>query len=146
MNMFSSAFSNVFNDNASLMMALLVFLAAGTMAFSVMAFARVRGSVKRRPSHILDESERQANPKRSLRYSSLKAVAQLIDYTTKHYSSTNDENMKLLRRRLIPAGVYEPRGVAYFFIARTALAIGLAAAVFLARPIIASHGTTFFWL
>src|ERR1019366_2057529 len=50
----------------------LVFLAAGTMAFSVMAFARVRGSVKRRTSHILDESERQANPKRSLRYSSLK--------------------------------------------------------------------------
>ena len=84
MNMFSSAFSNVFNDNASLMMALLVFLAAGTMAFSVMAFARVRGSVKRRTSHILDESERGANPKRSLRYSSLKAVAQLIEYTTKH--------------------------------------------------------------
>src|ERR1035441_4697258 len=118
MNMLSSTFSNVFNDNASIMMALLVFLAAGTMAFSVMAFARVRGSVKRRTSHILDESERQANPKRSLRYSSLKAVAQLIEYTTKHYSSTNDEHMKVLRRRLIQAGIYDPRGVALFFIAR----------------------------
>src|SRR5471030_331625 len=146
MNMFSSAFSNVFNDNASLMMALLVFLAAGTMAFPVMAFARVRGSVKRRTSHILDESERQANPKRSLRYSSLKAVAQLIKYTTKHYSSTNDEHMKVLRRRLIPAGIDDPRGVAFFFIARTALAVGIAAAVFAARPMLASHGTTFFWL
>ena len=146
MNMFSSAFSNVFNDNASIMMALLVFLAAGTMAFSVMAFARVRGSVKRRTSHILDESERQANPKRSLRYSSLKAVAQLIEYTTKHYSSTNDEHMKVLRRRLIQAGIYDPRGVAFFFIARTALAVGIAAAVFAARPMLASHGTTFFWL
>jgi len=146
MNMFSSAFSNVFNDNASLMMALLVFLAAGTMAFSVMAFARVRGSVKRRTSHILDESERQANPKRSLRYSSLKAVAHLIEYTTKHYSSTNDEHMKVLRRRLIQAGIYDPRGVAFFFIARTALAVGIAAAVFAARPMLASHGTTFFWL
>src|SRR5664280_40352 len=146
MNMLSSTFSNVFNDNASVMMALLVFLAAGTMAFSVMAFARVRGSVKRRTSHILDESERQANPKRSLRYSSLKAVAQLIDYTTKHYSSTNDEHMKVLRRRLIQAGIYDPRGVAFFFIARTALAVGIAAAVFAARPMLASHGTTFFWL
>ena len=58
MNMMSSAFGNVFRDNASLLMALLVFLAAGTMAFSVMAFARVRGSVKRRTSNILDESER----------------------------------------------------------------------------------------
>src|SRR5664280_912498 len=146
MHMFSSAFSNVFNDKASLMMALLVFLAAGTMAFSVMAFARVRGSVKRRTSHILDESERQANPKRSLRYSSLKVVAQLIEYTTKHYSSTNDEHMKVLRRRLIQAGIYDPRGVAFFFIARTALAVGIAAAVFAARPMLASHGTTFFWL
>src|ERR1035437_9889847 len=126
MNMLSSTFSNVFNDNASVMMALLVFLAAGTMAFSVMAFARVRGSVKRRTSHILDESERQANPKRSLRYSSLKAVAQLIEYTTKHYSSTNDEHMKVLRRRLIQAGIYDPRGVAFFFIARPALVGGIA--------------------
>jgi tight adherence protein C len=144
--MLSSTFSNVFNDNASVMMALLVFLAAGTMAFSVMAFARVRGSVKRRTSHILDESERQANPKRSLRYSSLKVVAQLIEYTTKHYSSTNDEHMKVLRRRLIQAGIYDPRGVAFFFIARTALAVGIAAAVFVARPMMESHGTTFFWL
>src|SRR5450830_1256384 len=146
MNMLSSTFSNVFNDNASVMMALLVFLAAGTMAFSVMAFARVRGSVNRRTSHILDESERQANPKRSLRYSSLKVVAQLIEYTTKHYSSTNDEHMKALRRRLIQAGIYDPRGVAFFFIARTALAVGIAAAVFVARPMMESHETTFFWL
>jgi tight adherence protein C len=102
--------------------------------------------VKRRTSHILDESERQANPKRSLRYSSLKAVAHLIEYTTKHYSSTNDEHMKVLRRRLIQAGIYDPRGVAFFFIARTALAVGIAAAVFAARPMLASHGTTFFWL
>ena len=146
MNMISSAFSNVFQDNASLMMALLVFLAAGTMAFSVMAFARVRGSVKRRATNILDEWERDANPKRSLRYSSLKAVSQLLEYTTKHYSTTNDENMKVLRRRLIQAGVYDPRGVAYFFLGRTALAVGLAAAVFLVRPMIASHGSAAFWL
>ena len=146
MNMMTTAFRNVFADNASIMMALLVFLATGTMVFSVMAFARVRGSVKRRTSHILDESERQANPKRSLRYTSLKAVAQLIDYTTKHYSSTNDEHMKVLRRRLIQAGIYDPRGVAFFFIARTALAVGIAAAVFVTWPMLASHGTTFFWL
>ena len=54
------------------------------------------------------------NPKRSLRYSSLKAVAQLLEYTTKHYSETNDENMKMLRRRLVQAGIYDPRGVAFF--------------------------------
>src|SRR5579864_6696808 len=145
MNMISTAFSSIFRDNANLLMAVLVFLAAGTLAFSVMVFVRVRGSVKRRAANILDESER-GNPKRSLRYSSLKAVARLIEYTTKHYSTTNDENMQVLRRRLIQAGIYDPRGVAFFFIGRTALAVGLAAAVFAARPMLVSHGTTFFWL
>ena len=145
MNMMSTAFSSIFRDNANLLMAVLVFLAAGTLAFSVMVFVRVRGSIKKRASNILDESER-GNPKRSLRYSSLKAVTQLIEYTTKHYSTTNDENMQVLRRRLIQAGIYDPRGVAFFFIARTAFTIGMAAVVFVARPMLVSHGTTFFWL
>ena len=145
MNTMATAFGSIFRDNANLLMAVLVFLAAGTLAFSVMVFVRVRGSVKKRASNILDESER-GNPKRSLRYSSLKAVTQLIEYTTKHYSTTNDENMQVLRRRLIQAGIYDPRGVAFFFIGRTALAVGLAAAVFVAHPVIASHGNTFFWL
>jgi len=146
MHLIGSAFGYIFHDNASLLLALLIFLAAGTLAFSVMAFARVRGSVKRRASDLLDESERNANPKRLLRYSSREAVSQLIEYTTKHYSATNDENTKVLRQRLIQAGIYDPRGVAFFFLARTALAIGLAAAMFLTRPMLAAHGTTFFWL
>jgi len=145
--MMSSALNNVFIDNANLMMAVLVFLAAGTMAFSVLAFARVRSSVKRRTSRIAaDEWERNVNPKRSLRYTSLKAVTQLIDYTTKHYSDSSDENMKALRRRLVQAGIYDTRAVAFFFMARTALAVGLAAFVFMVLPMITSHGGTFFWL
>ena len=146
MQTITSAFGDIFNDNANLLLAMLVFLAAGTLAFTVMAFARVRGSVKRRTSNILDENERRGNPRRSLRYSSLKAVTQLLEYTTKHYSEANDDNMRVLRQRLVQAGIFDPRGVAFFFVGRTALAIGIAAAVFLARPMIASHGTTFFWL
>ncbi len=146
MNMISTMLANLPHDSASMLMALMVFLAAGTMAFTVMAFARVRGAVKRRTSRITGDWEREVNPKRTLRYSSLKAVSHLIEYTTKHYSGTDDENMKALRRRLIQAGIYDPRGVAFFFIGRTALAIALAGAVFVARPMIASHGMTFFWL
>jgi tight adherence protein C len=144
--MVTSAFDGIFNDNANLLLAMLVFLAAGTLAFAAMAFARVRGSVKRRTTNLLDESERDGNSKRSLRYSSLKAVTHLIEYTTKHYSTANDENMRVLRQRMVQAGIYDPRGVAFFFIARTALALGLGAMVFAARPMIASHGTTLFWL
>src|SRR5882757_5383937 len=99
-------FGNTFQDGDSLLMGLLVFLAAGTLAFSAMAFARVRGAVKRRTSRIAgDESKKY--PKRSLRYSSLKAVTQLIDYTTKHYSGTDEGDMKVLRQRLVQAGVYD---------------------------------------
>jgi tight adherence protein C len=145
MNAILAVFGHTLQDSDSLLMGLLVFLATGTLAFCVMAFVRVRGAVKRRTSRIaVDESKR--NAKRSLRYSSLKAVAQLIEYTTKHYSGTDDETMKVLRQRLVQAGIYDPRGVAYFFLGRTALAIGLAAVLFLVLPIVRPNSGSFFWL
>jgi len=146
MDTISFMLANMFRDNASALMAVLVFLAAGTAAFSLMAFARVRGAVKRRTSGITDESERAAKSSRSLRHSSLKAVTQLLEYTTKHYAGTNDDNMKVLRRRMIQAGIYDPRGVAFFFIARTALAIGLAVTLFVLLPAVISKGSSVFWL
>lgn len=139
-------FGNMLHDSNTMLMGLLVFLAAGTLAFSVMAAVRVRGSVKRRTERILTEEERKANYSRSLQHSSQKTVAKLIESTTKHYGSANDENMKVLRRRLVQAGIYDPRGVAFFFIARTGLAIGLAAATFLLLPLVRPTGGTFFWL
>ena len=141
-----TVFGNMLQDSNTIVMGLLVFLAAGTLAFSVMAAIRVRGSVKRRTERILTDEERKANYSRSLQHSSQKTVAKLIDSTTKHYGSANDENMKVLRRRLVQAGIYDPRGVAFFFIARTALAVGLAAAVFLLLPLVRPTGGTFFWL
>jgi tight adherence protein C len=54
--------------------------------------------------------------------------------------------MKVLRRRLVQAGIYDPRGVAFFFIARTALAVSLAFAVFALLPLVRPTGGTFFWL
>jgi Flp pilus assembly protein TadB len=146
METLSFALANVFRDNTSVLMALLVFLATGTIAFAAMAFVRVRGAVKRRTSRLMFDSDRAAKPERSLRYSSLKAVTQLLEYTTRHYADTNDGNMKVLRRRLIQAGIYDPRAVAYFFIARTALAIGLAGAMFIFVPMFASQSGSFFWL
>ena len=136
---------NSFYDTSSIVVALLVFLAAATLAFSVMAVIRVRGSVKRRTARIMDEAPGD-NARRSLRYSSLKAIAQLLEYTTKHYAGADDENLKVLRRRLIQAGIYDPRAVAYFFIARTALAIGIGAALFLVLPVLGAPRGSGFWL
>ena len=148
MQMIASLFTNAVRDQSNMLMALLVFLAAGTMAFTVMATARVRGAVKRRTARIIiDESDRTPNSRRSLRYTSVKAVAQLIEYTTKHYASTNGDGMKALRRRLIQAGIYDPRGVAFFFIARTVLAIVTGVALLGILPmIINAKSGSFFWL
>jgi tight adherence protein C len=144
MDMILTVFSNTFSDSNSLLVALLVFLAAGTLAFSVMAVARVRGAVKRRTSRIMDDDRRTST--RSLRHSSLKAVSQLIEYTTKHYAAAEDGNMKVLRQRLVQAGIYDPRGAAMFFLGRTGLAIGLAAALFVVLPMVRPNSGSFFWL
>lgn len=139
-----SIFAMTFSDSDSLLLGILVFLAAGILAFSLMAAVRVRGAVKKRASRIMDDDRRK--PARSLRHSSLKAVTRLLEYTTKHYAASDDDNMKVLRRRLIQAGIYDPRGVAYFFLIRTGLAIGLAVAVFLILPMVRPGTGAGFWL
>jgi tight adherence protein C len=105
----------------------------------------VRGAVKKRTSRIMDDGQ-QGGHARSLQHSSTKALGKLIEYTTKHYSDSNQENMKVLRRRLVQAGIYDPRGVAFFFIGRTALAIGLAVVTFILLPLIRPMGGSLFWL
>jgi tight adherence protein C len=140
-----AVFQEILTDSNTMFMGLLIFLAAGTLAFSLMAAMRVRGAVKKRTARIVNDEERRGHG-RSLQYSSAKALSKLIEYTTKHYSESNQENMKVLRRRLIQAGIYDPRGVAFFFIGRTVLAIGLAAAIFITVPLIRPIGGSFFWL
>jgi len=145
MNDFLSSVVGPAADSSSMLVMLLVFLAAGTLAFAFMAFARVRRSMKRRTARIMDDDDAR-HPKRSLRYSSLKAVTQLIEYTTKHYAVGNDADMRLLRKRLIQAGIYDPRGVAFFFIARTVLAVILGIAMFVVVPMVKPGGGSFHWL
>ncbi|HZL29813.1 MAG TPA: type II secretion system F family protein [Pseudolabrys sp.] len=138
--------AGAFHDRDSVMVALLIFLAVGTLAFSLMAFVRVRGAVKRRTARLTGDIDQKGKASRSLRYSSVQAVSQLLEYTTKHYAVANDENMKALRRRLVQAGIYDPRGVGYFFIARTGLAVALAAFMFLFLPLFVTASSSFSWL
>jgi len=137
----------VFGDRSAIMLTLLVFLAATTMAFGVMATVHARGAVKRRAAGIAEHSG-DANEARALRASSLKAVQRLLDYTTKHYSASDKDKgeMKVLRRRLIQAGIFEAHAVGYFFVARTALAVGLGVAVFVLGPMIVALQGSSFWL
>jgi tight adherence protein C len=132
-------------DNAPMMLSVLVFLAGGTLAFAVMIGWRARDAVRRRAARVgVDDGA--PGGRRSLRYSGLRAAQRLVDYTTKHYSAADSSDMKILRRRLIQAGIYDAHAAAYFFIARLAMAVGLAAAVFFGLQMFGFAGKTSFWL
>ena len=96
--------------------------------FSRRRHARFRGDARRARARSGAPPRRARRPRRwraggrrSLRYSGFKAAQKLVDYATKHYSSVDNNDIKMLRRRLIEAGIYDPHGAAYFFIARVAL-------------------------
>lgn len=133
----------MFGDETSIMLTVLVFLASTTLAFSIMAVVRVRGSIRRRAASISGVGM-DGEGSRSLRGSSRKAAQRLVDYTARHYSAEDGKDMKILRQRLMRAGIFDASGVAYFFIARTGLAVGLAAAAFLFAPV--QQGTSMFWM
>src|SRR5262245_11979298 len=137
----------VFGDRASSMIALMVFLAVAVLAFGIMAATHARTSVRRRAAGIpVYSGEREAAEKKSLRGSSVRAVQRLLDYTNKHYSTDQAGNAKVLRRRLIQAGIYDARAVAFFFIARTVLAVGLGVGAFVVLPMILTQKPSMFWL
>ena len=130
------------NDGNSTMVAVLVFLAAATLTFSVMAVIRVQGSVKRRTASIGFEAS--GGNSRSLRVSSLKAAHRVAEFTTKAYASGSTDETKVLRRRMIQAGIYDPRAVGFFFLGRAVLAVCLATAMYIFLPF--EHGTAHHWL
>jgi tight adherence protein C len=148
MNNASNLFGGLLSGGPQMMLALLVFLAAATITFTMMAGARVRTEVRRRAAGIGQRTpeQKQADGGRSLRHTSTQAARRLLDYTTKHYSGSDNKDMKVLRRRLVQAGIYDSRGVAYFFLARTGLAIGLALGVFFFMPVLTSAAGSKLWM
>ena len=133
-------------DSPIVMMSLLVFLAAATLAFGVMASLHVRGAVKRRAAEVTAGGPERADDKRSLRYASRKAAQKLIDYTTHHYASGDEGDKRQLRQRLLQAGFLDPRAVAFFFIARLAAAAVLAGVGLLCAPLLLSGGDAMEWM
>jgi len=133
-------------DSPIVMMSLLVFLAAATLAFGVMATLHVRGAVKRRAAGVAADGPEPSDDKRSLRYASRKAAAKLIDYTTRHYASSNPGDKRQLRQRLVQAGFLDPRAVAFFFIARLAAAAVLAGVGLLFAPLMFSGPDGIDWM
>jgi tight adherence protein C len=135
----------IFGDSASTILSALVFLATGTLAFAVMLGVRAREAVRRRAARVNVDDD-AVSGRRSLRYSGLRAAQKLIDYTTKHYTAADSQDVKLLRARLIQAGVYSPHGAAYFLLARGAGAVALGVAAFIVLPMFGFATNLSFWL
>jgi tight adherence protein C len=134
----------MFGDE-TMMLSILVFLATGTLAFAVMIGVRAREAVRRRAVRVGIDDEENAG-RRSLRYSGVDVAHKLIDYATKHYSTSDSKDLKMLQHRLIQAGIYNPRAAAYFFFARLSLALGLAIVAFFVVPMFNFSSQSTFWL
>jgi tight adherence protein C len=137
---------DILDANTNLIMAMLVFGATVTLVFGVMAGLRLQGAVKRRAAGIggktFDPGDQSQG---SLRDTGMKTVQRLIDYTTKHYSSIDESRMKVLRRRLVQAGIFDPRGVGFFFLTRAILAIGFGFLFFLLTAFLPPSLDTLHW-
>ena len=94
----------ILDDSTGLILAATVFIATATLVFGVLAAIRLRGAVRKRAATIGRETLEAGDRGRgSLRDSSMKAVQRLIDQTTRHYSSLDESNMRVLRNRLVQA-------------------------------------------
>jgi tight adherence protein C len=128
---------------APTMLSLLVFLAVGTLAFAIMVGMRAREAVRRRAARV-GVDEEPTGGRRALRYSGMRAAQKLVEYTAKHYSSVETKDMKVLRQRLMRAGIYDPRGPAVFFLARVVAAVVFGVTAFFVLPTLGFEGKTSF--
>lgn len=127
---------NLFADSESTLLTLMVFLATAVLTFAAMAMIRVHGAVRRRTAGINMQlaSEAASFQQHARQKSGFKAAERIINYAQQHYGKSDSKDMKVLRKRLILAGIYDPRGVAVFFLARAAFAIGLAVTAMMFAP------------
>jgi tight adherence protein C len=132
---------DMFGDAASTMLTMLIFLATATLAFAVMATLRLHGSIKRRAAGISIDADSGGAAGRRLQGSRM--AQRIVDYTQKHYSESASDDMKVLRKRLVVAGIYDPRAVAYFFLTRIALAVGFAILAVLFMPAVSG---SMYWM
>ena len=128
-----------YGGHVNVVLLALVFIPTATVSFFLMRTVRAQGSVKRRASGITSDMLMSSGDGRSLRHTSLRAAQRLIDRTTKHYSAFDDKTMKMLRQRLVQAGIFDPRAVGFFFLARGILAVTMAGVAFIMVPVLTTH-------
>lgn len=145
-----SSLAPLVGSNPVTLVSALIFFAVAALSLGIMSAVKNRAELKRRASAIAVEVPGRASSqsdKRSLRYASIEAAQKLVEYTTKHYASADNANLKVLRRRLIEAGILDARASGFFFIARMALAVVFAAIAMPVVPLLLPELTpSWFWM
>jgi tight adherence protein C len=133
------------NGDPTLAMAVMVFVAVTLAAFGVMAFVQSRGAFKRRTAAMAGLGGESGSGQMSSR-TGADAVQKLIERTTRHYLSIDSDNLKILRRRLVHAAIFDPRAVGAFFLLRALLAGGLGALAAFSLPMLVPRFEQFVWI
>jgi tight adherence protein C len=135
----------LFGDTESTLLALMVFLTTATLTFAMMAMVRVHGAVRRRMAGVSEKLSVEAAGfhRQAWQRTGFKAAEKIIGYAQKHYGDSDSKDMKVLRKRLVLAGFYDPRSVAVFFLARAVLAAGLGIAAMMLGP---SSSGPIYWM
>jgi tight adherence protein C len=126
------------------LVSVLTFLAATTIAFAVMVAVQAREAVRRRAARV--NSQADADHRRGLQHSGLRAAQRILDYANAHYVSIGAEDLKVLRKRLVHAGIYNPQATAYFFLARGICAAAFAAVTGFIMSLLLHASGASFWL
>jgi tight adherence protein C len=125
-------------------LSLFVFAAVAILSFGLMASARIRADVRRRAATVRAPGAGQ--DRRSLRHASLKAARRLADYTDRHFSEETQGGGRLLRTQLVQAGFLDSRAVAFYFLARLAIAAALGFLALLLAPTLLPAQPQLQWL
>jgi tight adherence protein C len=145
-----SALSPIIGGNPATLVSALIFFAGTALSLGIMSFVKNRAELKRRAAAItvdIPGRNNEANDRRSLRYASISAAQKLLEYTGKHYASTDGASLKVLRRKMIEAGLLDPRAPAFFFIARTVFALLFAVIAMPVVPMLLPELTpSWFWM
>ncbi len=109
----NSTFS-LFGDNAATMLSVLVFLAAGTLAFAVMIGVRAREAVRRRAARVGLDDDAAGRPALAALFGARRPRRSWSTIRPSITPSADSNDVKMLRRRLMQAGIYDPHGAGLF--------------------------------
>lgn len=111
------------------MAAVFLFVFAATL--TVARTMRGREQIRRRALHSAETEEDVLNDRRSLRHQRMAGTKQLLSHVGANFVPGDEKSVSAVRKNMMQAGFFNPAALAWYYLARVALAIGLPGIAFL---------------